>query len=454
MNNKKKDIFLRRKAAKFLSDWKQNPKRKPLVITGARQVGKTKSIEKFGESYDSFIEINFITMPQYKTIFKTNYTVDSVIKEISLLNPNFKFIPEKTLIFFDEIQEYPNALTSLKSFALDNRYDVICSGSLLGVHYKKISSVPVGFKENYQMHSLDFEEYLWAMGYQDSQIEDIYSYLIKLKPLPDTYKEKLSQLFRDYIFIGGMPEVVKQFVLDGTFTEPFKIQQRIYHDYEDDITKYAEGLDNAKIKNYYRHIVSQLAKDNHKFQISKIKKDVKSRDYIGVEDWLIDAGIINVTYNLNQLVLPLDTNENEKNFRIYYSDHSLFIAKLDEESKNDLIINNNYDIYNGALYESLVSEALIKSGYGQLYFYKNNDSTCELDFIIRSKNEIIPIEVKRNRGKAKSMKTVLEDKKININFGIKLTNGNIGYANKVLTIPYYLTFLLKRFLKETDLIKW
>lgn len=391
-------------------------------------------------------------MPQFKTIFKNGYEVKNIIKEISLLEPKFKFIENNTLILFDEIQEYPDATTSLKPFSEDGRFDVICSGSLLGVNYKKISSIPVGFKEEYIMYSLDFEEFLWANGYENNQIDDIYDYMKKLMPLPDSYIKKLRQLYRDYIFVGGMPEAVKLFIANGTFSEPFSVQNRIYKDYEDDITKYVEGLDSAKVKKVYRHISTQLAKDNHKFQILKIGHGARTREYIGTEEWLKDAGIINIAYNLEELELPFSSYEMSDYFRIYYAEHSLFIANLDEEAKEDLIINENYEIYNGALYESLVSDALIKAGF-KLYFYKNVDATIELDFLIRIKNEIIPIEVKRNRGRSKSLNNILEtnDK---INFGIKLTNGNIGYENNKFTFPYFLTFLIKRFLKETEYIKW
>ena len=238
------------------------------------------------------------------------------------------------------------------------------------------------------MYSFDFEEFLCANGYKDSQIEDIFYYMKNLKPLPKVYTFKLGQLFRDYIFIGGMPEVVSQFIKDKTFSIPFSIQKRIFRDYEDDITKYVEGLDTSKIKNVYRHITSQLAKDNHKFQITKLGHGARTRDYVGIEEWLNDAGIINIAYNLNDLTLPLIGNEISDYFRLYYSDHSLFISSIGEESKQDVIINQNYNIYNGALYESLVAEALIKSGY-QLFFYKNEASTIELDFIIRIKNELV-----------------------------------------------------------------
>ena len=444
--------MLKRKVDLFLKEWRENINRKPLIISGARQIGKTTSIREFGKTYKSFIEINFITMPQYKTIFNNGYEVKNIIKEMSLFNPKFNFIDNNTLILFDEIQEYPDATTSLKTFSEDGRFDVICSGSLLGVNYKKIRSIPVGFKEEYTMYSMDFEEYLWANGYDESQIDDIYSYMKELKPLPETYFNVLKQLYRDYIFIGGMPEAVNLFIENGTFSKPFNVQKRIYKDYVDDITKYVEGLDSAKVKNIYRHISTQLSKDNHKFQISKVSHGARAREYQGTEEWLKDAGIINIAYNLEELKLPFSSYEISDYFRIYYADHSLFIANLDEESKEDLVVNSNYEIYNGALYESLVSEALIKSGF-KLYFYKNTDATIELDFVIRIKNEIIPIEVKRNRGRSKSLNVILNNNE-NINYGIKLTGGNIGFEDNKFTFPYYLTFLLKRFFKDTDYIKW
>lgn len=445
--------MLRRKIELFLDEWKNRTNKQPLIISGARQIGKTTSIRQFGNNYSSFIEINFVTMPQFKSIFSNGYEVNSVIKEISLLNPNFKFIPNDTLILFDEIQEFPDAATSLKPFSLDGRFDVICSGSLLGVNYKKIKSIPVGFKEEYVMYSLDFEEYLWACGYTDMQIDDIYSYLLNVNPLPESYLIKLRELFRDYIFIGGMPEAVQNFVDTNVFSDVFRIQSRIYKDYEDDIIKYVEGLDSAKVKNMYRHISSQLAKDNHKFQVTKIGHGARKREYEGTEEWLKDAGIVNIAYNLEELSLPLSGNEDMNYFRLYYADHSLFIASLDDETKQDLIVNGNYDIYNGALYESLVSEALIKEGY-ELFFYKTQDATIELDFIIRVKNEIVPIEVKRNRGRSKSLNAILDDEKCKVTYALKLTNGNIGFYDNKLTIPYYLTFLLKRFFKESNIIEW
>ncbi len=444
--------MLKRKIDNYLYTWKISKDKKPLIIKGARQIGKTTSIREFGKTYQSFIEINFIAEPKYTKIFNNSYKTDDIIKELSILNPLIKFIPNDTLILFDEIQAYPDAITSLKFFKEDGRFDVICSGSLLGVNYQSISSLPVGYKDEYTMYSMDFEEFMWANGYTEEHIEQIFMNMKDLKPLPIATFEKLDSLFVDYIYCGGMPEAVNAFVQEKVFTNVFAVHSRIYRDYQDDITNYVSGLDAAKVLNVYRHITAQLAKDNHKFQISKLGHGARFREYQGTEEWLKDAGVVNIAYNLDILDFPFNGNEDSTNFRMYYGDTSLLIATLDEYAKEDLSVNKNFGIYKGALYESLVSEALKKSGY-DLFFYKNENSTIELDFVIRVKNDIIPIEVKSTKGKAKSLNLIMKEID-NINYAIKLSHNNIGFNDNVFTFPYFLTFLLKRFFKETNYIRW
>jgi predicted AAA+ superfamily ATPase len=445
--------MLKRKIDSFLKDWKTRKGHKPLIIKGARQIGKTTSVRAFGKSYGSFIEINFLLEPKYQAAFKDGYDVENVLKQLSIINPSFRYLDHDTLIFFDEIQSFPDATTSLKSFALDGRYDVICSGSLLGVNYKKISSIAVGFKEDYRMSSLDFEEFLWALGYQDSQIADVYSLMLKLSPLPLGTYQSLKSAYEDYLFCGGMPEMVATFVEEKNFSNVIPRQNQLLLDYEDDITKYVEGLNEARVKNLYRHIPSQLAKENHKFQITKLGHGARSRDYLGCQEWLADAGIVLLAYNLSTLAFPFKGNEDPDNFRIYYADHSLLVASLDEESKQDLSINRNFGVYSGALFENLVGEALAKQDY-DLYFYRNLTSTIELDFVLRVHNEIVPIEVKAKNGTMKSLRTVLSDKEFNISHGVKFADANIGYQGGIFTFPYFLSFLLARFFKETDRISW
>lgn len=443
--------MLKRKIDSFLLDWKQRNNHKPLIIKGARQIGKTTSIRNLGKTYSSFIEMNFKENPEYRDCF-ANYNPVDIIKNISIINPDFKFIENDTLILFDEIQDFPDALTSFKFFFEQGKYDVIASGSLLGISYNKVSSIPVGFKEEYEMNSLDFEEYLWSCGYNDDFIENIYMCLKQLKELDKVTFDVLDRKYKEYLYLGGMPEVINSFVETQNYNEPLAIQLRIYKDYEDDITKYVEGLDVAKVKNIYRSLTTQLSKDNHKFQISKIAHGAKSRDYLGCHEWLKDAGIINVCYNLKQLETPFELNKEDNYFRLYYADHGLFMASIDSEDRKIIVKNNELNIYNGALYESIVSESLVKQGFN-LYFFKNESATIELDFLIRKENQILPIEVKRQRGRASSLKACINNPNININKGIKLTHQNINHDGDYVTIPYFLSFLLKRFIEELDINK-
>ena len=445
--------MLRRKIDDFLLTWKKAPNHKPLIIKGARQIGKTTSIEAFGKTYKSFIEVNFLLEPTLKNIFAKGYSVDSVIKELSLQKPNSQFIPHDTLILFDEIQAFPDATTSLKSFCQDRKFDVICSGSLLGINYSTISSIAVGYKEDFEMHSLDFEEFLWALGYKDDLIDDLFSSMKELKPLDDGVFQIISSCFQDYIFCGGMPEIVNTFINEKNFSNVFLKQKQLFQDYQDDITKYVNGLDKSRVQNLYKHITPQLAKENHKYQISKLGHGARNRDYIGCEDWLKDAGIINLAYSLSNLSLPLAGNEDYSNYRIYYQDTSLLVASLDDDAKTDLNQNKNFGIYSGALFENLVSEALVKEGY-DLHFYRSEDSTIELDFVIRVKNELVPVEVKAKRGRTKSLNAVISNPKNHIHYGVKLSKNNIGFDGKIFTFPYFLSFLLKRFFSVSNQITW
>ena len=441
--------ILKRKIDQYLTDWKNKPDRKPLIVKGARQVGKTRSIEWFaGQNYASVIEINFIEQKKYREIFNDGFEVDDILKNISLLNPEFKFIPSDTLFFFDELQACPNCATSLKFFKLDGRFDVICSGSLMGINYKEIESNSVGYKEDYEMHSMDFEEFLWARGYTDEFISDLYSHMLDIRPLSQLQMDTLLGLFRDYVIIGGMPEVVSTYVRNKNFSGTLDIQRQLLKDYEEDITKYAEGLDKAKVKAVYNHISTFLAKENKRFQITKIAKNARNRDYIGCIEWLSDAGVINVCYCLNQPELPLKGNYDPKMYKIYFKDTGLLIASLDEEAQEDLRANKNLGTYKGAIYENIVGDMLVKQGY-QLFYYNSDKPALEMDFFIRDADSLIPVEVKANDGTTASLNKLLKDDKYpDVKYGIKLGYKNIGFNGKFYTFPYFLSFLLRRFVAE------
>ncbi|MBR1533358.1 MAG: ATP-binding protein [Ruminococcus sp.] len=441
--------LLRRKIDQFLLDWKNDLNHMPLIVKGARQIGKTESIRHFAKAnYSSVIEINFALQKQYKDIFDDGFEVDTIIKNITLHNPNFKVIPNETLIFFDELQDCPNCATSLKAFNLDKRYDVICSGSMMGINYQEIESNSVGNKEDYEMYSMDFEEFLWAKGYSDAMIDELYRHMIELTPLSNTEYNVVMHAFREYMVIGGMPAIVNTFVTQNNYSGTLKMQKQILLDYEEDITKYANGLDKAKILNIYRKIPVFLGKDNKKFQISKVAKGARNRDYVGTVDWLSDAGIINICYCMDQPELPLRGNFNPDNYKIYYRDTGLLIASLDDEAQQDLRDNKNFNTYKGAIYENIVADMLVKQGYS-LYFFRNEKSTIEMDFFVRDTDSLIPVEVKATDNATVSLNNLIKkDSYSDIKYGIKLANKNIGFNGKFYTFPYFLAFLLKRYLSE------
>lgn len=441
--------LLKRKVDKYLIEWKQNPERKPLIIKGARQIGKTESIKKFAENnYKYFININFALQKQYKDIFDDGFEVDTIIKNISLRNPEWQFVPGETLIFFDELQDCINCATSLKSFRQDGRYDVICSGSLMGINYNEIESNSVGNKEDYEMHSIDFEEFLWAKGYKEEQIEDMYNHMKTLTPFTNTELSVMLENFKEYMVIGGMPEIVSNFINNKNYSGTLKLQKQILADYEEDITKYAEGLDQTRILNVYNKIPAFLGNENKKFQISKVESGARNREYVGTIDWLNNAGIINVCYCLEQPELPLKGNYNPDNYRVYFRDTGLLIGSLDEEAQEDLRNNKNFNTYKGAIYENIIADMLVKAGYN-LYFYKNEKSTVEMDFFVRDANSLIPVEVKAVNGATASLNNLIDgDKYKDIKYGIKFCSQNIGYNGKFYTFPYFLAFLLKRYLRE------
>lgn len=440
---------IRRKFDNYLTSWKKSPYKMPLIVKGARQIGKTNSIRNFGENnYKVFIEINFALQPEFKTIFNDGFTVDNIIKNITLKMPQLELCEYDTLIFFDEMQDCVSTATSLKSFREDGRYDVICSGSLMGINYKEIESNSVGNKEDYVMKSLDFEEFLWAKGYKEEQIEDLYKCMIETKPLSTVQYDVMLENFKDYMIVGGMPAIVSQFVQNKNFSGILKMQQQILLDYEEDITKYAGGLDKTKILNCYRKIPVFLGNENKKFQISKIADGARNREYIGVIEWLSNAGIVNVCYAMEQASLPLKGNYNPENYRLYFADTGLLIGSLDEEVQNDLRNNENMNTYKGALYENIIADMLVKAGY-DLYFYRNDSRKIEMDFMIRDKNSLIPVEVKANDNATASLNNLINGKSYSdIKYGIKLCNKNIGFNGKFYTFPYFLTFLLKRYLRE------
>lgn len=442
-------MYMPRKIDAFLNEWKENTERKPLIVKGSRQVGKTESIRKFAaEHYESIIEINFVEEPKYEMIISDGYKTADIIKNISLLDPSKKFIDGKTLIFFDEIQKFPDIATSLKFFKQDGRFDIICSGSMLGINYRKIESNSVGYKTDYTMRSMDFEEFLWAKGYDNSFTDNLLEHMKEMKAFNELKLNVGHSLFLDYCVLGGMPAVVREYIVKNTFEGSLETQRQLIEDYKEDIRKYAVGLDQTRIMNVFNHIAPQLAKENKKFQISKVASGARFKDYRGCIEWLIDAGIVNVCYCLNFPELPLKGNYVDDKYKLYFADSGLLVSMLDEESQDDLRANKNLGVYKGALYENIVGEALAKSGY-DLYYYKREDSILEEDFFVRTAENLIPVEVKATNGRSKSLRTLINSERYpDIKYGIKFTGGNIGYSDDIYTFPYFCAFLLKKYLNK------
>lgn len=445
-------MYLKRKEDKMLIEWKMTDGHKPLIIKGARQVGKTETIRNFAKNnYDSFIEINFVEEPKYRTITADGYRTEDIIKNISLLDPSKRFIPEKTLIFFDEIQQFPDIATSLKFFVQDGRFDVICSGSLLGISYKSIESNSVGYKTDHIMRSLDFEEFIWSKGYTDTHINMLYEKMRTMTLLNEAELAVWHKAFLEYSVLGGMPEVIRNYTQKGTFEGSLETQRQLVEDYKEDIRKYTDGMDQARIMNVFNSVAPQLAKENKKFQISKVASGARFKDYRGCIEWLLDSGIVNACYCLHFPELPLKGNFNADKYKLYFADTGLLVSMLDDEAQEDLRANKNLGVYKGALYENIVAEALVKGGY-DLYYYKKDDSTLEEDFFVRSKDKLIPVEVKAANNRSKSLRTLINSERYpDITCGLKFTGGNIGYSDDIYSFPYFCCFLLRRFLAESSI---
>ena len=442
-------MYIKRKIDAFLEKWKARSTKKPLIIRGARQIGKTETIRHFAaQYYDHVVEINFVDSPVFKTITAEGYRPESIIAAISRIDNSFIFKPGKTLIFFDEIQEHPDITTSLKFFCQDGRFDVICSGSMLGLHYRQVSSNSVGYREDCEMQALDFGEFLVAKGYSEAIADEMLSHLVDSTPFSESEMAVFPKLFLDYCITGGMPEVVRTHVESGTFEGIMNLQQQLNSAYRDDVRKYAKGIEQTRIINVLEHIPAQLARENKKFMLAKIERGARFKDYWGCVEWLRDAGIVNVCHCLNFPELPLKGNYDASRYKLYLADSGLLVAQLDEEAQEDLRARRNLHTYGGGLFENIVAEAIKKSG-GELYYYRRDDSKLEEDFFLRSKSNLVPIEVKKTNGRSKSLRTLIEsDHYPDISFGVKIADGNIGFENGIHTVPHFCAFLLREWLSQ------
>lgn len=438
--------MLRRKIEKTLLDWKNTPNHKPLILKGCRQCGKTFSVLNFAKkNYEHVAYLNFFVNPQYASVFSGSLEVDHITMLLSaLMGKDAIFEAGKTILILDEIQDCPDARTALKFFKLDGRYDVIGTGSLLGVKgygEKEPKSIPVGYETVIDMTPLDFEEFLWANGISEQIITLLHTHLQDQTPVPDALHARMRELLLQYTVVGGMPDVVQTFVDTKRMDEVLQLQRDIVRSYEDDMVKYADKKDKAVIKECFQSIPKQLSKENKKFQYSVVKKGATASKFAGSLQWIEDAGIIARCYNLSIAELPLDGNAEQDTFKVYMRDTGLFVSMLEDGTQFD-ILQGNLLGYKGAIFEGLIADIFSKMGRKLYYFHK--DSGLEVDFVIRYKGACALVEVKANTGNVKSTKTILRHpEKYHVTQAIKLGDYNIGMSEQILTLPIYMAFLLR-----------
>lgn len=433
--------MLRRKIYDKLLAWKKRTgKKDAILLRGVRQCGKTYIVREFGKrEYKNFIEINFIERPDMQAVFSGNLDVDNMVQQIKLSMPGCQFIPGETLLFLDEIQDAPNARTSLKFWTQDGRFDCIASGSLLGIDYKNEVSIPVGYEQQLIMRTLDFEEFIWALGAEVNLKEMLAPYVDGAKRVPEAMHNSLNKYLQEYMVVGGLPEVVDTYIATKDFYQVHLLQEKILRDYQDDIAKYALNQDKIKAKQCFLSIPRQLSKENHKFQYSVVEKKATARKFTSSLDWLHNAGLIDFAYNVNSPWFPLKAYVKEDQFRVYLCDIGLLVAMYGYQMKIALLSDALEGPAKGGIYESLVADILAKRGE-ELYYYKKEDSTLEIEFILERDCKLVPVEVKARKGSTRSLNELL--KMDNIERGYKLTAQNTGVVEKKITLPLYMAAII------------
>lgn len=440
-------LMLKRKAYNKLLEWKNGNRKKCLMIKGARQVGKTYLIREFGHNeYESFIEINFIIQKDLKKIFDGELSAETIYKRMSFFIPDIHLIPGKTLIFLDEIQNCGNARTALKFLTEDGRFDIITSGSLLGLTYaengdeaaEEPESVPTGYEAFLTMYPLDFEEFLWAEKYSEEAIAELKKSFDAVQKVDPLINLKFEELFREYIVVGGMPEVVAHYCANHDFNEVMAIQEHILEDYRFDISKHAKGAEKQKVRACYDAIPKQLAKELKKFQFSTVEKGSTSKKYGDSVQWLIDSATVNPCYNITEAYIPLLANAVQTQFKLYINDTGLLCAIYGFETRRAILDNTIKGNAKGGIYENIIAECLIKNGY-KLYYYKPDDDH-ELEFLIEKEGGVVPVEVKAGNTSTVSLNNFISDYHPPIAY--KFVNGNVGQADNKITLPHYMVMFV------------
>ena len=435
--------MFRRKIDTYLENWAKEPGKNCLLVRGARQIGKTTSIRAFGERYESYIEINFLKTPSAAKIFSGDLDIRTLLLHFSIYMPDARFDPGKTLLFLDEIQECPEAMTSLKFWKEDARFDVIASGSMLGIDHNRPKSYPVGSVSYYDMQAMSFEEFLWANDLKEDLTERLRECFLSRSKVPDMINDRMMNLLRTYMVVGGMPEAVAAFLSENSLIACYEKQQNILKDYRYDIAHYAAADVKMKAEKCYFSLPEQLSKENRKFQYSVVEKGGNARKYGTSLDWLLGAYLVTVSDNVVRMTPPLRNYKEQSHFRLYASDIGLLTAMYDYDV-NVKLLEDDFDktagYVRGGLYEALIADILHKNGHQELYFRKDSQNTFELEFVLEENGQVVPVEVKAKNSRSKSLDNAL--KREEIPYGYKLINGNVGVAGKKITLPLYMAMFL------------
>jgi len=435
---------LRRKFYDFLVGWRATKARECLLVKGARQVGKTYIIRKFGrECFENFVEINFALNPEYIAAFDGNLSVRAIVESLTAIGGNLPLVPGKTLLFLDEIQDCPDARTALKSFAEDGSFTVIASGSLLGIRHKKDRirktprSMPVGYERQVTMYSLSFEEYLWARGRDSKSIDGLRGYFNRREKVPAAINDAYVKLLREYMVIGGMPEVVSAFVDHGNYAEVQALQEKLVNDYVDDIGKYADKVDIPKIERCFAAIPRILAKENKKFKYAEVEDRGTARKYLSSIEWLKAAKMATFAECVNETLPGLSGYVKDEWFKLYMSDIGLLASFYGMLAKRELLAGKLKGNVKGGWFENLIAGILERNGHVVRY-YRNDDR--EVEFLVESNDGVVPIEVKAGNSSTVSLDSLLL--KDGIPFGYKLIDGNVGVVGKKVTLPHYMAMFV------------
>lgn len=417
-----------------LLHWYNSNSKKPLIIHGARQVGKTYSIRSFAQKKNlKLVEINFEKDLSFIELFDKTRNPQEILDflRLSFLETPFN---ESTLLFLDEIQASPSAITALKFLSESFPSRIIASGSALGVAIAS-TSYPVGYVETRIMTPMTFIEFLWAMNIPEEIINTLHSALLKLEQLPLVIHEKFNDLFKTYILVGGMPEVVQSYVTNQSYKETYMIQKRLVNDYYNDMAKYAQGSERIKVRECYQSLPAQLAKDNKKFQYKLVKKGAGSRHYEASLQWLEDSHMIIKTFKLDNTQFPIEASVDQSSFKVYLSDTGMLVSLFGEEIIQSILMDN--PTIKGVFYENSIIQ-LIKAYHKSAYYYEPNQYS-EIDFIIKHEGQLCPIEVKSSHHtESRSFKHFVQ--KLKPKLSLRLSTKNIGYDAdlNIYYLPHYL----------------